>query len=170
MREREGGRGRGRETLQYIILKEYDYLFDIEIDDGGQHMRKLKLPYNKAGNSTCTLLQHKCTCTYCVMYIRTVIPSVHNYNSTLSLPLSLSDDPYVAAEQFLQANNIPSWYLDQVRIIKVHVGLTFISSLPIQVAEFIMKNADVQHVNQGYSDPFTGTCTLCTSFALLFYL
>ena len=39
----------------------------------------------------------------------------------------------------------------------MHIGLTFISSLPIQVAEFIMKNADVQHVNQGYSDPFTGT-------------
>ncbi|XP_019853296.1 PREDICTED: phospholipase A-2-activating protein-like [Amphimedon queenslandica] len=75
--------------------KEYDYVFDIEIDDGGQQMRKLKLPYNK------------------------------------------SDDPYVAAEKFLQANNIPSWYLDQV-------------------AEFIMTNADVQHKSEGYSDPFTG--------------
>ena len=59
VRERE----RGGEAFQYVILKEYDYLFDIEIDDGGQHMRKLKLPYNKAGNSTCTLPQHKCTCT-----------------------------------------------------------------------------------------------------------
>ena len=71
VREREGGRG--REALQYIILKEYDYLFDIDIDDGGQHMRKLKLPYNKAGNSTCTLPQHKCTCTYCVMYTHSYI-------------------------------------------------------------------------------------------------
>ena len=114
------------------------------------------------------------------MYISTTLMYMHIlcnvyaqlyllYTITILHFLSLSDDPYVAAEQFLQANNIPSWYLDQVRIIKLHIGLTFISSLLIQVAEFIMKNADVQHVNRGYSDPFTGTCTLCTSFALLFY-
>ena len=54
-REREGGRERGgreRERCAYFSFyntKEYDYVFDIDIDDGGQQMRKLKLPYNKSG-------------------------------------------------------------------------------------------------------------------------
>ena len=30
-------------------VQEYDFVFDIEVDDGGPTMRKLKLPYNKTG-------------------------------------------------------------------------------------------------------------------------
>lgn len=35
----------------YVSLQEYDYVFDIELDEGSPTMRKLKLPYNK--DSTC---------------------------------------------------------------------------------------------------------------------
>lgn len=28
-------------------MQEFDYVFDIELDEGGPTMRKLKLPYNK---------------------------------------------------------------------------------------------------------------------------
>ena len=28
-------------------MQEFDYVFDIELDEGGPSMRKLKLPYNK---------------------------------------------------------------------------------------------------------------------------
>eukprot|EP00731_Ephydatia_muelleri_P024286 Em0016g557a len=51
--------------------KEYDYVFDIELDEGSPVMRKLKLPYNK------------------------------------------NTDPYLAADDFLNANELPSCYLDQ---------------------------------------------------------
>ena len=51
-------------------------------------MRKLKLPYNKIG--------------YLLSYF--II-----YQSLLTL-----DDPYIAAEEFLTANDLPVWYLDQV--------------------------------------------------------
>lgn len=48
-------------------------------------------------------------------------------------------DPYVAAENFLSVNNLPSYYLDQV-------------------AEFIIKNAGDYHgpSSTTAADPFTG--------------
>ena len=32
--------------------QEYDYVFDIELDEGGPTMRKLKLPYNRDSQLT----------------------------------------------------------------------------------------------------------------------
>ena len=57
--------------------------------------------------------------------------------------LSHSADPFVAAENFLSANNLPSYYLDQV-------------------AEFIIKNAGEYHgpSSTTAADPFTGKSTL----------
>jgi phospholipase A-2-activating protein len=55
----------------------------------------------------------------------------------LKLPYNKTEDPFVAAERFLSANDIPSWYLDQV-------------------ANFIMENAEVHYVSPGIHDPFTG--------------
>ena len=34
-------------TMSILSLQEFDYVFDIELDEGGPSMRKLKLPYNK---------------------------------------------------------------------------------------------------------------------------
>ena len=31
------------------LCQEYDYVFDIELDEGSPTMRKLKLPYNRSG-------------------------------------------------------------------------------------------------------------------------
>ncbi|KAL5484145.1 hypothetical protein EMCRGX_G020593 [Ephydatia muelleri] len=61
-----------RNQLSMKERQEYDYVFDIELDEGSPVMRKLKLPYNK------------------------------------------NTDPYLAADDFLNANELPSCYLDQV--------------------------------------------------------
>ena len=52
-------------------------------------------------------------------------------------------DPYVAAEGFLEANHLPSFYLDQV-------------------AEFIVQNAGEfsGHLSAAAGDPFTGTTVI----------
>lgn len=34
-----------------FVLQEYDFVFDIEVDDASPTMRQLKLPYNKDGES-----------------------------------------------------------------------------------------------------------------------
>ncbi len=51
-------------------------------------------------------------------------------------------DPYIAAEEFLSANNLPGYYLDNV-------------------AEFIIQNAGIgtkSSSTMGAADPFTGIC------------
>ena len=73
-------------------------MFDIELDEGNPSMRTLKLPYNKTGNSVAKETTE-------ILYV------------LLSLHLSpLTVDPYIAAEEFLTANNLPAWYLDEVRV------------------------------------------------------
>lgn len=96
-------------------------MFDIELDEGGPTMRKLKLPYNRDSKMPAwmALQLHMCC------------DGIHFY--------SHQADPYVAAENFLSVNNLPSYYLDQV-------------------AEFIIKNAGEYHgpSSTAPADPFTG--------------
>ena len=33
--------------IYLVLMQEYDYVFDIELDEGSPTMRKLKLPYNR---------------------------------------------------------------------------------------------------------------------------
>jgi len=33
------------------VMQSYDYVFDIELDEGSPSMRKLKLPYNKTSET-----------------------------------------------------------------------------------------------------------------------
>ncbi|KAF8315146.1 phospholipase A-2-activating protein [Clavulina sp. PMI_390] len=85
--------GQGRRQL--YEGKEYDYVFDVDIQDG---VPPLKLPYNVA------------------------------------------DNPYQAALKFLQANELPESYIDQV-------------------VKFIEQNTAGQQLGTGsggYADPFTG--------------
>ena len=85
--------GQGRKQLYQG--KEYDYVFDVDIQDG---VPPLKLPYN------------------------------------------VSDNPYSAAQRFLQANELPLSYIDQV-------------------VQFIEKNTAGVNIGTGgeeYVDPFTG--------------
>ena len=53
-------------------------------------------------------------------------------------------DPYTAAMEFLQANDLPDMYLDQV-------------------AQFIIQNAGEYHgpVDSAPADPFTGIDLIC---------
>lgn len=62
-----------------------------------------------------------------------------SYCSYFMMFCSYLADPYVAAENFLSVNNLPSYYLDQV-------------------AEFIIKNAGEYHGPSSVTatDPFTG--------------
>ena len=101
-------------------MQEFDYVFDIELDEGGPTMRKLKLPYNKDSK----MPAWKNTAAACMF------DCIHHSHSA---------DPYVAAENFLSVNNLPSYYLDQV-------------------AEFIIKNAGEYHgpSSTAAADPFTG--------------
>ncbi|KAF5358106.1 hypothetical protein D9756_001377 [Leucocoprinus leucothites] len=85
--------GSGRKQL--YEGKEYDYVFDVDIQDG---IPPLKLPYN------------------------------------------VTENPYAAAQRFLQANEISMNYIDQV-------------------AQFIEKNTSGVNLGSGsdeYADPFTG--------------
>ncbi|KAH6918330.1 phospholipase A-2-activating protein [Coprinopsis sp. MPI-PUGE-AT-0042] len=85
--------GQGRKQLYQG--KEYDYVFDVDIQDG---VPPLKLPYNVA------------------------------------------DNPYSAAQRFLQSNELPLSYIDQV-------------------VQFIEKNTAGVNIGTGgeeYVDPFTG--------------
>lgn len=120
------------------FVQEYDFVFDIELDEGDPAKRKLRLPYNRSGE----------TITYYgrLPLLPPAIPPPFLLHPSLPthLPLPpplLSVDPYVAAEDFLSTNNLPSYYLDQV-------------------AEFIVQNAgEYQGAIQGATplgDPFTG--------------
>lgn len=106
----------------FIFMQEFDYVFDIELDEGGPTMRKLKLPYNRDSKMPAWILY----CNWLMVFI------FYPYEA----------DPYVAAENFLSVNNLPSYYLDQV-------------------AEFIVQNAGEYHGPSSITaaDPFTGKCT-----------
>ncbi|KIM55050.1 hypothetical protein SCLCIDRAFT_1221454 [Scleroderma citrinum Foug A] len=83
--------GSGRKQLH--DGKEYDYVFDVDIQEGAP---PLKLPYN------------------------------------------ISENPYVAAQRFLEQNDLPTGYIDQV-------------------VKFIEQNTTgVRLGDDGYVDPFTG--------------
>ena len=116
-------------------------MFDIELDEGNPSMRKLKLPYNKTGISVNANLAHASCDTYCFIV-----------------------DPYIAADEFLTANDLPAGYLDEVRremttlVTESVIVNDPVMVLLLQVAEFIKKNADVDTTfsGGGIGDPFTG--------------
>ena len=47
-------------------MQEFDYVFDIELDEGGPTMRKLKLPYNRDSKMPTWIL-------YCVYLIDDIL-------------------------------------------------------------------------------------------------
>ena len=77
------------------LAQEYDFVFDIEVDDGGPTMRKLKLPYNKTGEWE----------PWAIYFLPRNVPT--------SKPSSPVEDPFIAAQKFMDTNNIPAWQLDQ---------------------------------------------------------
>ncbi|KAJ1918886.1 WD repeat protein Lub1 [Mycoemilia scoparia] len=83
----------GSESKKVYEGKEYDYVFDVELEDG----RPLKLPYN------------------------------------------VSENPYMAAQNFINRNELPPYYLDQI-------------------ANFVMQNTEGAQLTQtaDFSDPITG--------------
>lgn len=103
--------GQGRRQL--YEGKEYDYVFDVDIQDG---VPPLKLPYNAAGEYPYCTASH-----------------VHSV-------LTASENPYTAAQRFLESNELPPSYLDEV-------------------VRFIEKNTAGVSLGTGsedYVDPFTG--------------
>jgi phospholipase A-2-activating protein len=104
--------GSGRKQL--YEGKEYDYVFDVDIQDGVV----LKLPYNVTGAF------HPSGC------------QAYDYAEISMSP----DNPYQAALKFLQTNDLPESYIDQV-------------------VKFIEQNTAGQQLGAGssdYVDPFTG--------------
>ena len=92
--------------------QEYDYVFDVDVSEG---MPPLKLPYNVSGQ---------------LRYLRKV----------LELRLCV-ENPYIAAQKFLERNELPLSYVDEV-------------------VQFIEKNTGGVQLGQGdaagYVDPYTG--------------
>ncbi len=103
--------GSGRKQL--YEGREYDYVFDVDIQDG---VPPLKLPYNASGEQIIT-------------------------TSTLrASTYSVTENPYNAAQRFLQNNDLPLSYLDQV-------------------VQFIEKNSASVNIggdNNQFVDPYTG--------------
>lgn len=77
--------GSGRKQL--LDGKEYDYVFDVDIQDG---VPPLKLPYNANGKR---------------------IESNRHLAANIGVS---SENPYNAAQRFLASNDLPMSYLDQV--------------------------------------------------------
>jgi phospholipase A-2-activating protein len=103
--------GSGRKQLYHG--KEYDYVFDVDIQDG---VPPLKLPYNVSGKSFAS-----CRTGFPLMYLG-------------------AENPYNAAQKFLQSNDLPLTYIDEV-------------------VKFIEKNTAGVNIGTGgdeYVDPFTG--------------
>lgn len=103
--------GSGRKQL--FNGREYDYVFDVDIQDG---VPPLKLPYNVTGAARCQL-EH---------WISDVEERAEN--------------PYSAAQTFLQNNELPLTYIDEV-------------------VRFIEKNTAGVNIGTGgneYIDPYTG--------------
>lgn len=76
--------GQGRRQLYQG--KEYDYVFDVDIQDG---VPPLKLPYNVTGES-------------------------HFRYYFINSPNTVKDNPFSAAQRFLEVNELPLTYLDEV--------------------------------------------------------
>ena len=53
-------------SLFFNQMQEFDYVFDIELDEGGPTMRKLKLPYNRDSKMPTWIL-------YCVYLIDDIL-------------------------------------------------------------------------------------------------
>lgn len=110
----------GSSRKQLFQGKEYDYVFDVDIHDNAP---PLKLPYNASGNSFSTYWN-------VLIYTRE------------------TENPYNAAQRFLQSNDLPMTYLDEV-------------------VKFIEKNTSGVNIGAGgeeYVDPFTGLFLLPFSF------
>lgn len=93
----------GSSTKKIYEGKEYDFVFDVDIQDG---VPALKLPYNAAGIYT-----------------------------------SYVDNPFLAAQQFIERNELPQDYLDQI-------------------ANFVITNSKgvtIGAETSALQDPFTGT-------------
>ena len=104
--------GSGRKQLYQG--KEYDYVFDVDIQDG---VPPLKLPYNVSGSFH--FGSHHWT------------PWAHRLDI---------ENPYGAAQRFLQSNELPLTYVDEV-------------------VKFIEKNTAGVNIGTGgedYVDPYTG--------------
>ena len=101
--------GSGRKQL--YEGKEYDYVFDVDIQDG---VPPLKLPYNANG------MFH------------------HLHKGRIGIHIS-TENPFTAAQRFLEKNDLPLTYIDQV-------------------AQFIEKNAGGVNLggNDNLVDPYTG--------------
>ena len=100
----------GSQRKQLYEGKEYDYVFEVDVQEGAP---KLKLPYNANGM---------------VFY------------SLCGMPVDQkTENPYTAAQRFLNANDLPISYLDQV-------------------ANFIEQQAGGVNLSAGneFVDPFTG--------------
>lgn len=104
--------GSGRKQL--YEGKEYDYVFDVDIQDG---VPPLKLPYNANG------MFH------------------HSHKGRIGN--TYSENPFTAAQQFLEKNDMPLTYIDQV-------------------VQFIEKNTGGVNLggNDNFVDPYTGKLTL----------
>lgn len=101
--------GQGRRQL--YEGKEYDYVFDVDIQDG---VPPLKLPYNVTGEQQHDIL--------------------------VSIVLIRPENPYSAAQKFLESNDLPLSYIDEV-------------------VKFIEKNTSGVNIGTGgedYVDPYTG--------------
>jgi hypothetical protein len=103
--------GQGR--TQSYEGKEYDYVFDVDIAEGAP---PLKLPYNVTG--------------------KLVTPLLADPQQDVD---SRKENPYSAAQRFLERNDLPMSYLDQV-------------------VQFIEKNTAgvTLGANNDFVDPFTG--------------
>jgi phospholipase A-2-activating protein len=103
--------GSGRRQL--YDGKEYDYVFDVDIQDG---VPPLKLPYNANGTYNHAVARVGSGCD--------------------TLPI---ENPYSAAQRFLEKNDLPLSYIDQV-------------------VQFIEKNTGGINLggNEEFVDPFTG--------------
>ncbi len=105
---------------------EYDYVFDIDIGDG---IPALKLPYNVTGKV--------------VNFVQRWKSVAHNLIHSVSFH-HLAENPYQVAQAFIDQNELPQGYLDQI-------------------ANFIITNAKGHEMTLGAPsgassnvDPFTG--------------
>lgn len=99
----------GSNRKQVYEGKEYDYVFDVDVQEGSP---PLKLPYNASGN---------------IFFLKRGCDS------------NFKENPYITAQRFLERNDLPSSYLDEV-------------------VKFIEKNTSgvTLGTNADYVDPFTG--------------
>ncbi|XP_064626570.1 phospholipase A-2-activating protein-like [Lineus longissimus] len=113
-----GGGGQGQEGKKMFEGKEYDYVFDVDIEEG---MPPLKLPFN------------------------------------------ISDDPWMAAQEFIHKNELSQMFLDQIAnfIYKNTEGVTLGQKSapnvdPYTGASRYIPQDDTEPKWTGGSDPFTG--------------